>query len=85
MVTLMREATANPLNAAPQFEGQVRAVKGIPSRKALEMMADALDFEVRWSDWDRLRPTQRRGVSDYFRPAQSGMRRATCSLWPRGA
>ena len=84
VIRLMREATENVLNAAPQFEGQDRAVKGIPSRSALEMMADALDFDLSWSDWQSLPTDAREGVQDYFRPKGRDMRRATCSLWPRG-
>lgn len=84
VIKLVREGTSNALNAAPQFEGQARAIKGIPSRSALEMMADALDFDVVWSDWDSLPADDREGVQDYFRPKGRDMRRATCSLWPRG-
>lgn len=46
-------------------------------------MADALDYHLVWSDWDRLPEAARRGVADYFRDAGQGRLRATCALWPR--
>lgn len=76
MIQLIREKTSNILNAAPQYDGQEVAVKGIPSFPAMEVMADVLNYDIEWVDWDQL--TDRTGVSDYF--AQENIRRATCGL-----
>ena len=81
MIQLVRERTDNILNAAPQVEGQEIAIKGVPSFAAMEVIADALGYDTRWSDWDSLPKGQRGGVGDYFR--ESKMRRATCALVPR--
>jgi hypothetical protein len=83
VIRLVCERTDRVLNAAPQFAGQSVAVKGIPSRAALEMMADALDYDVTWSDWGRLAPDLRSGVADYYPTPDRSLRRATCALRPR--
>jgi hypothetical protein len=83
VILLKREDVQNPLNAPPQIDGQARAIVGIPSFAAMEMMADALDYSLIWSDWDSLPMDQRKGVADYFRPKGEAKRRATCALRPR--
>ncbi len=83
LIRLGRERTDNELNAAPQFAGQSTAVKAIPSRGALEMMADALGYAVTWVDWGALTPDQRSSVKDYFPSPDRSLRRATCSLRPK--
>jgi 2-polyprenyl-3-methyl-5-hydroxy-6-metoxy-1,4-benzoquinol methylase len=82
IITLTTERTDNPLNAAAQFAGQTNAVKGIPSKSALELMAKALDYGVQWSDWDRLAPDDRSGVRDYYPQEDRKLLRATCALRP---
>lgn len=81
VITLSRERTAKDLNAAPQIEGQDVAVKGIPSAKAVVLMADALNYDLNWADWTRLPPHLRSGVGDYFRT--EGTYRDTFTLTPR--
>ncbi|MGL4311168.1 MAG: class I SAM-dependent methyltransferase [Paracoccaceae bacterium] len=80
MIRLIRERTDNRLNAAAQFPGQQVAVKGVPSFRALETMADVLGFSVDWMDWGDVPPCGRRGLGDYYRAGD--MRRATCVLRP---
>jgi 2-polyprenyl-3-methyl-5-hydroxy-6-metoxy-1,4-benzoquinol methylase len=83
IIQLVREKTDNILNAAPQIAGQKKAIKGVPSFSALTMMAQALDLDVEWSDWDSLPAGERSGVTDYYRTQR--LRRATCALRPKGA
>lgn len=83
VIRLVREQTDNPLNATAQFDGQMRTVKGIPSRAALEMMADALGYNAVWSDWGRLPQDQRANVSDYYLSPARSLRRGTCALRPK--
>lgn len=80
-IQLIRERTDKILNATPQMIGQRKAVKGIPSFSAMELMADALAYDLEWVDWSTLPETNRQGVRDYFR--QRKLRRATCALRPR--
>lgn len=80
IIQLIREKTDNPVNAAPQIEGQQRAVKGVPSFAAMEAMADALDYDLVWGDAGMF-SDDRAGVSDYFR--DKSYRRAVCALRPR--
>ncbi|PWG15697.1 class I SAM-dependent methyltransferase [Salibaculum griseiflavum] len=79
-IHLSREKTDKPLNALPQIAGQHEAVKGVMSFRALEVIAECLDLDLDWSDWDAL--DDRTGVPDYFRT--KGARRATCVMRPRG-
>lgn len=78
-IHLTRERADQPLNAAPQFDGQEVALKGIPSFQAMEAIARALDFDLVWSDWTQL--ADRHGVGDYFR--KGPMRRSSCALRPK--
>ncbi|MEZ5911463.1 MAG: class I SAM-dependent methyltransferase [Paracoccaceae bacterium] len=80
MIQLVKERTDNILNAAPQIEGQEMALKGIPSRAAMERMAEALGYDLEWLDWSALALEDRAGVQDYFREGR--MRRGTCALRP---
>lgn len=80
MIQLVREKTGKPMNAAPQFLGQKRAVKGVPTFAAMEVMADALDYDLVWGDAS-LFANDTAGVKDYFR--KDRFRRAVCALRPR--
>jgi hypothetical protein len=62
------------------FEGQKRMPVGVPSRLALQYMADSLDYKVQWLDWEAVPPAERAPVRDYFR--QRFSRRFTCTLRP---
>lgn len=81
VVQLITERTSNVLNAIPQYAGQERAIKGVPSFRAMEAMADALAYDIHWVDWDARAKDDRRGVSDYYR--SDDKRRGTCALTPR--
>jgi len=83
VIRLVREDTENPLNASAVFEGQKKAIKGVPSRAALEVMADVLGFDTAWTDWGRLPQDQRRSVKDYFPSPDRALRRGTCVLRPK--
>ncbi|PKP71331.1 MAG: hypothetical protein CVT82_01745 [Alphaproteobacteria bacterium HGW-Alphaproteobacteria-4] len=80
MIQLMRESTSNPLNSIAQLAGQDRALIGIPSAKAMEMMADALGFRCDWLDWSHVPEDQRGSLADYYRA--QGKCRASCILRP---
>ena len=80
VVLLVKERTDLHLNAAPQYPGQEIAVKGVLSFPAMEMIAKALNYDLEWSDWDRLAKSEKGPVNDYFRPQQKQKRRATCAL-----
>ena len=78
------EDTRKILNAIPNDANQVMAPKGIPSRKAVDVMADTLGFTTEWVDWNKLPEDQRSKVRDYYRQKPSLNRRGTCVLRPRG-
>ncbi|GHE03501.1 hypothetical protein U879_00850 [Defluviimonas sp. 20V17] len=80
MIQLVKERTDNVLNAAPQIEGQKVAVKGVPSFKAMEVMAEVLGYRIDWVDWGAVPADRRKGVMDYYR--DTDMRRGTCTLRP---
>lgn len=82
VITLVHERTDNALNAVPQFAGQQRAIKGIPSKSALEVMAMALGYTIEWADWANLPPDDRSGVRDYYLQDDRQYLRATCALRP---
>lgn len=81
VIGLVRERTDHPLNAIPAKPGQKMRVKGVPSRAAMEALAEDAGFTLEWLDWDRLPPQRRRGVADYYR--RQTMRRGSCILRPR--
>ena len=79
-IQLIYERTDNILNAAPQYPGQRRALKGVPTFSAMEMIAESLNYDIEWSDWARVSEGQRTPVNDYYRPKEKQKRRATCAL-----
>ena len=80
IVLLIQERTDVHLNAVAQYPGQEVAVKGVPSFKAMEMIANALNYDIEWSDWGRIAEGNRGPVGDYYRPKNQQKRRATCAL-----
>ncbi|PVA07064.1 class I SAM-dependent methyltransferase [Thalassorhabdomicrobium marinisediminis] len=82
MMMLKTERTSNVLNAIPQYDGQERAIKAVPSFKAMNWIAEALGYQTEWIDWNARAEDDRRGVSDYYREKE--MRRGTCALRPIG-
>jgi hypothetical protein len=59
-------------------EGEKRIPIGIPSSKALEMMAASLEFDVQWQGWESVPSEERGPVSDYF--STGPKLRRTCFL-----
>ena len=82
IIRLVKEDTRKNMNSLAYFDGQVKAVKGVPSRGAMEMMAESLGYVVEWLDWERLPPKDRVGVADYYRKGPKT--RGTCALRPAG-
>lgn len=80
MIQLVQEDATRDLNTLPYYPGQTATVKGVPSRRAMEVMAASLGYDVEWIDWERLRRGQRQGVRDYFR--EGPMTRGSCILRP---
>ncbi|MFO7857144.1 MAG: class I SAM-dependent methyltransferase [Paracoccaceae bacterium] len=80
VVLLLYEDPEKQLNTIRLAEGQTRTPKGVPSLKAMEMMAESLAWSVDWFDWDGVPEARRSGVADYYRGER--MRRATCALRP---
>ena len=80
IIRLIKEDSRKHMNSLPEYEGQDMVVKGVPSRGAMEMMAESLGYSVEWLDWSKLPPRKRVGVQDYFR--EGPKTRATCALRP---
>lgn len=81
MIQVLKEETSNPLNATADAPGKARTVVGVPSRRATEFMAEALDLDTTWIDTDLILGDDTQGMHDYFRDARK--RRSTCALSPR--
>lgn len=81
MIQLVFEKTETDLNAAPQIAGQEKAIIGVPSFRAMNAMARALDFDVIWGTAGQTFGQDRKGIQDYFRTEK--MRRAACVLTAR--
>ncbi|MGY2704304.1 class I SAM-dependent methyltransferase [Nocardioides sp. HB32] len=82
IVRLIREKTDNRLNSIAHVPDQVRAPAGIPSRSAMELMAETLGYAVEWADWETLPEGRRAGLRSYFREPPEIKRRHTCALRP---
>ncbi|MPQ92224.1 DUF1698 domain-containing protein [Thioclava sp. JE_KL1] len=83
VILLMRERTDNELNSIPQIEGQEKALIGIPSFPAMTAMADVLDYDCHWLDWEQIGNGQRQHIGDYYRPKDKEKKRGTCLLTPK--
>ncbi|PYC46737.1 class I SAM-dependent methyltransferase [Litorivita pollutaquae] len=62
-------------------EGPLRP-RAVPGPRALQVIAEALDYELEWVDWTQVPENQRVGLSDYF--VTDGQKRASCTMVPRG-
>jgi hypothetical protein len=81
VIVLAKERVDKPLHAIAQIEGQETTVIGIPSFKAMEVMAEVLDYDCTWLNWNRV-PLDKRGpLGDYYRTDLKC--RGTCILRPR--
>ena len=83
VILLMRERTDNELNSIPQIEGQEKALIGVPSFPAMSAMADVLDYDCHWLDWEQIGNGQRQHIGDYYRPKDKEKKRGTCLLTPK--
>lgn len=81
VIVMAREKVDKPLHAIAQIEGQETAVVGIPSFKAMEVMADVLDYDCTWLNWNRIPEDKRGALPDYYRTNVKC--RGTCILRPR--
>lgn len=81
MIMMIEEDTSNDLNATPKYEGQKTEITGVPSFKAMEAMARALDCDLIWMDWNEVPESHRHFVGEYFKEGRK--QRATCALVPR--
>lgn len=82
MIRVVLEDTRKILNAIPSETDRIMAPKGVPSRKALEIMATTLGYRTEWVDWEKLPQGERTKLPDYFRTPPSVNRRGTCALRP---
>ncbi len=80
LIQLAIEKTETDLNSIQRFPGQDKTVIGIPSRGAMEKMAQTLGYDCAWQDWETLPPEERGKVRDYFRTSRK--RRMTAALTP---
>lgn len=81
MIQVLMEEVSNPLNAVTDVPGRSHTVVGVPSIRATEFMADALDHEVMWVDHTLILGDDRQGMHDYFRDGRKV--RHTCALTPK--
>lgn len=58
-----------------------RRPRAVPSHCALDIIADALEFELEWIDWNAVPEGGRSGVPDYY--TTKGQKRASCTMVPR--
>ncbi|WP_428515197.1 methyltransferase domain-containing protein [Roseovarius sp.] len=82
MIQVLKEDVSNPLNAVTEVQGRGHTVVGVPSRRATEFMAEALNLDCAWIDHDLILGEDRRGMHDYFRDGRKV--RHVCALSPAG-
>lgn len=77
-IVLCKEDIRKPCNAAPLYDDIDLTVVGIPSKKAVEGMAEAIGYSCTWSENIKNFNNSRVGVQDYFRHKRK--RRDICHL-----
>ena len=82
-IRLALESTDSHLNSLAHEAEQEIAPVGIPSGRAMELMAGTLGYAVEWADWDALPRSRRGGLKAYYRTPPAWKRRGTCALRPR--
>jgi 2-polyprenyl-3-methyl-5-hydroxy-6-metoxy-1,4-benzoquinol methylase len=80
VIHMVRNDTSKNLNSIPDFEGQAWNPAGIPSLRALRMMALSTGYAMNLVQWS-VEQEKRRSVSDYFDKLK-GRRRHTVVLRP---
>lgn len=81
MIQVLKEEVSNPLNAITDVEGRTHTVVGVPSLRATEFMADALNYDTTWIEHALILGDDRRGMHDYFRDGRKV--RHVCALSAR--
>lgn len=81
MIQVLKEEVSNPLNAITDVPDRTHTVVGVPSLRATEFMADALDHDITWIDQSLILEGDHEGMHDYFREGRKV--RHTCALTPR--
>ena len=82
IVQVLKEEISNPLNAVSDVEGITHTVVGVPSKRTMEFMADALRHDLTWVDHDLILGDNRAGMKDYYRDGRKA--RYACALTPMG-
>jgi Methyltransferase domain len=80
IIAVRTEPTDDNRASIAQQRGQARAPVGRISRPALELMAESLDYDVEWNEWE-VPEEEREPVMDYFDNINN-IRRFTCFLRP---
>jgi hypothetical protein len=80
-IAMMNESAEKDLHGLAAVAGNL-ALVGVPSRKAMEKIAESLSYELQWLDWERLPPAERVGIGDYYN--EGDRRRGSCVLRPIG-
>ncbi|MEM1364042.1 MAG: class I SAM-dependent methyltransferase [Pseudomonadota bacterium] len=83
IVQVLKEDVSNPLNAVSDVDGVTHTVVGIPSKRTMRFMADALHMDLTWIDHDLILGDDRTGMKDYYRDGRKA--RFACALSPAGA
>lgn len=81
MIQVLKEEVSNPLNAISKGPNQTHTIVGVPSKRATEFMANALNYNTFWVDHALLLRGDRGGMHDYFRDGRKI--RHTCGLFPQ--
>lgn len=83
IVQVLKEEIANPLNAVSDVRGITHTVVGVPSKRTMEFMADALHMDLIWVDHDLILGNDHAGMKDYYRDGRKS--RFACALTPISA
>ena len=65
LIKLALEPTDDQFNSISHAEGQAMAPIGIPSRSAVDLMANSLGYTTTWSDWSAVPRRRRKGLKEY--------------------
>jgi SAM-dependent methyltransferase len=69
----------DPVIRVKMDEGR-RKTSGVVSRGAMALMAESLDYKIRYGNWDPESVRDREGLNDYFSTNKAGVRRYTLYL-----
>ncbi|MEO1344260.1 MAG: class I SAM-dependent methyltransferase [Pseudomonadota bacterium] len=83
IVQVLKEEISNPLNAVSDIPDVTHTVVGVPSKRTMQFMAEALRMDLTWVDHDLILEGDQTGMSDYYREGRKA--RFACALTPIGA